>query len=128
MKTIQSLLGIALFTFIFQLNHAQAQVKNLQPTNFAQVVKSEKAIVIDVRTQGEVQGGYIKGTTVFADINSSEFNSQIDKLDKSKTYIVYCRSGGRSSRAASIMVGKGFKNIYNLNGGILSWPGELIKP
>ncbi|MDZ4667460.1 MAG: rhodanese-like domain-containing protein [bacterium] len=128
MKITQRILSIVLLTFIFQLNTAQAQVKNLAPSNFAQVVKSEKATVVDVRTQGEVQEGYIKGTTVFANINSNDFNAQIDKLDKSKTYVVYCRSGGRSSRAASIMVSKGFKNVYNLNGGILSWSGEVIKP
>lgn len=119
--------GIITF-FSFGLNSVYAQVKNLAQTDFANVVKKEKATVIDVRTEGEVASGYIKGTTVFADVNASDFNSKIGKLDKSKTYVVYCRSGARSAKAANIMLQNGFKNVYNLNGGIMNWTGEVINP
>jgi rhodanese-related sulfurtransferase len=64
---------------------------------------------------------------MFFDINSDDFDAKIDKLDKSKKYIVYCKSGGRSSRAVETMSEKGFKYIYELEGGISSWSGELKK-
>jgi rhodanese-related sulfurtransferase len=94
----------------------------------AKVLKTEKATLVDVRTEGEVASGYIKGTTVFADVNSGDFSTKISKLDKSKTYIIYCRSGARSNKAANMMVQNGFKNVYNLNGGIMGWGGEVSKP
>jgi rhodanese-related sulfurtransferase len=42
-----------------------------------------------------------------------------------KNYYIYCRSGARSSRACKIMGKAGFKNLYNLKGGILSWKGNI---
>ncbi|MBP7510850.1 MAG: rhodanese-like domain-containing protein [Bacteroidia bacterium] len=127
MNIKKSMIAFGIITFFsFGLNSVYAQVKNLAQTDFANVVKKEKAIVMDVRTEGEVASGYIKGTTLFADVNSSDFNAKISKLDKSKTYIIYCRSGARSGKAANIMVQNGFKNVYNLNGGIMNWSGEVI--
>lgn len=127
MNIKKSIIAFGIITlFSFGLNSAFAQVKNLAQTDFANVVKKEKAIVMDVRTEGEVASGYIKGTTLFADVNGSDFNAKISKLDKSKTYIIYCRSGARSGKAANIMVQNGFKNVYNLNGGIMNWSGEVI--
>ena len=83
---------------------------------------------MDVRTPDEIAGGFIKGTTLFADVNGTAFTTEIDKLDKSKTYIVYCRSGARSSTAADIMIKSGFTKVYNLTGGISNWQGEISKP
>jgi len=82
---------------------------------------------MDVRTAGEVAQGYIQGATVFADINAANFQEELNKLDKSKPYLVYCKSGGRSSRAAQMMVDAGFTNVYNLNGGISNWTGPTAK-
>ncbi len=107
---------------------AQAQnIQNISAAEFSKVFNAENAIVMDVRTAGEVSAGYIPETTVFADINSSDFAKKIAQLDKEKTYIVYCRSGGRSAAAAQYMAGQGFKKVYNLSGGIGSWKGQLAK-
>lgn len=106
----------------------QVAVKNISAADVAGIIKKEKAILIDVRTAGEVAQGFIKGTNTFIDVYSSNFTQQIEKLDKNKTYIVYCRSGARSTTASNIMLKQGFKNIYNLNGGILNWTGEIAKP
>jgi len=103
-------------------------VQNINQKEFAAVVQQQKAIVMDVRTPDEITDGFIKGTTLFADVNGASFATQIDKLDKSKTYIVYCRSGARSSTAADIMIKNGFTKVYNLTGGISNWEGEISKP
>lgn len=103
-------------------------VQNISQQEFSKIQQEENAVVIDVRTSAEVSQGYIKGTDIFADINGDDFEAQISKLDTAKSYIIYCRSGSRSSSAANYMVSKGFKKVYNLEGGILSWKGDVIKP
>lgn len=103
-------------------------VRNINQEEYSQILQQEKAVVVDVRTPAEVAEGFIKDAKVFADINGKDFETQIDKLDKSKTYIIYCRSGTRSSSASNYMVSKGFTKVYNLNGGISHWTGEVSKP
>lgn len=126
----------ATFMIILVLSSCNSSKSNDANTSEPISINSEKLVelrkdtsiqIIDVRTPGEVSEGYIPGTTLFFDINSDDFDTKIDKLDKSKKYIVYCKSGGRSSRAVETMSEKGFKNIYELEGGISSWSGELKK-
>jgi rhodanese-related sulfurtransferase len=97
---------------------------NIDKAGFDRLVKEENAIVMDVRTPAEVSEGIIKGATVFMDFQASDFEQKIATLDKTKTYIVYCRSGRRSASATEIMQGKGFGHVYNLEGGITGWTGE----
>lgn len=105
----------------------KASFKNIQPADVAKIAKEESAVIIDVRTPGEISEGVIEGATVFIDYNGGNFESEIAKLDKSKSYIVYCRSGARSARASEAMVNSGFQHIYNLEGGIMGWPGNVVK-
>lgn len=105
-------------------NQQQPTVKNLAQSDLASKI-TEDVILIDVRTPGEVNAGYIDGADAFIDYNGASFQSEINKLDKEKTYVMYCRSGGRSGRAAEFMVKNGFKDVYNLEGGILAYKGEL---
>lgn len=133
MKTKKSFFAIAvalILTFLGCFNNSQGQngVHDINQEEFSKILQKENAIIIDVRTPEEVSAGYIKGATVFADVNGRDFEAQIDKLDKSKAYIVYCKSGKRSSKAAKYMVNKGFKKVYNLKGGISEWKGEIVKP
>ena len=55
------------------------------------------------------------------DYEADSFEAEVAKLDKQKTYLVYCQRGGRSSKACKLMAKKGFKNLYNLQGGYLDW-------
>ena len=55
------------------------------------------------------------------DFKSNSFINEISKLDKSKIYLIYCRSGNRSSKAATIMDSLGFKKTIDLEGGFLRW-------
>lgn len=100
--------------------------QNIDNKQFKELMKKPNTIVFDVRTAKEIAEGYIPQTTVFADINEpTVFETAIQKLDKSKTYLVYCRSGARSSKACKIMEDKGFKGpLYNLAMGITGWDGE----
>ena len=83
------------------------------------------AVILDVRTEDEFNEGMILGA-LNIDIHKGQgFIYLIEELDKSKNYYVYCRSGGRSSQACSIMNQMGFENTYNLLGGMLEWNGEV---
>ncbi|HYF67755.1 MAG TPA: thioredoxin domain-containing protein [Ohtaekwangia sp.] len=82
--------------------------------------KTPDAIILDVRTQEEVKGGYIEGAQ-HMDYRSKAFKAEVAKLDKGKPYYVYCLSGGRSGEAAKYMRSIGFEEVYDMKGGLLSW-------
>ena len=85
------------------------------------LIKADSNIaILDVRTAKEFADGHVAGA-VNIDVNQADFAQKIDELDRSKTYIVYCRSGRRSSKAVSIMASKGFKNLYNVSDGFFGW-------
>lgn len=100
--------------------------QNVDNAQFKKLMKEANTILFDVRTPAEVAEAYIAGTNTFADINNAEeFEKVVQKLDKTKNYLVYCRSGARSARACKILEDKGFKGkIYNLAMGITGWDGD----
>lgn len=103
-------------------------MKNLTQDQWAESLKNdENAQIIDVRTEEEYIEGYIPGSKNLDIHGGQEFIDEVDKLDKSKSYYVYCRSGARSAQACAIMNQQGFDNAYNLMGGITEWEGEIEK-
>ncbi|MCM3162052.1 rhodanese-like domain-containing protein [Metabacillus litoralis] len=76
--------------------------------------------IVDVREVEEVQAGKIPGA-VHIPLGLLEF--RMNELDKSKEYILVCRSGGRSGRAYQLLENQGF-NVINMTGGMLDWEGE----
>jgi rhodanese-related sulfurtransferase len=95
-------------------------VKNIEVSEFKELMTQENAVIIDVRSLSEKAEGDIPGC-VTIDIYGPNFANEIEKLDKDKTYLMFCRSGGRSGSACGFMDSKGFTNVYNLNGGIMAW-------
>lgn len=83
------------------------------------------SILIDVRTPEEYADGHIENA-VNINLQDSNFRTELQSLDPNGTYFVYCRSGNRSAQAVLIMKRLGFKNIIELDGGILNTP-ELIQ-
>lgn len=86
--------------------------------------ESPASVLLDVRTPEEFQEGRIPHA-INIDVADESFSRRVASMDKSKTYFIYCRSGGRSLRACSIMNSLGF-TVINLIGGIMSWSGEVI--
>lgn len=81
--------------------------------------QTQNSVLLDVRTPAEFAAGHINGATNI-DFENQTFKTEIGKLDKTVNYFVYCRSGNRSGQAVSIMRELGYKNIYELQGGIIS--------
>ena len=77
-------------------------------------------IIIDVRTPEEYAAGHIENS-VNIDYNSASFQEEIEKLDKNKTNLVYCRTGVRSTAASYTLVQSGFTSVYHINGGLVDW-------
>lgn len=90
-----------------------------------QLENDDNASILDVRTQEEVEEGYIPNATNIDFYLGQDFLNEIEKLDKSKNYYVYCRSGNRSGQACAIMNSVGFENAFNLEGGFMNWEGEV---
>ena len=132
MKTILSLFTIAICFTACQsakqnTDNTEASVQTLEQIDLTKTLKEKNVVLIDVRTPEEVAEGYIQGASHFIDFYSDDFQTKVKELDNSKTYVMYCRSGGRSGKAAQFMVENGFKNVYNLEGGISAYTGQLGK-
>ena len=112
---------------IQQLKQAFAmKYENLDAETFREKIETTNdALVIDVRSEAELSEGSIPGYTMI-NMFSPDFALKIEKLDKNKSYFVYCRSGNRSSSACNFMTSKGFEKVYNLSGGIGAW-NKLMK-
>ncbi|WP_157148511.1 rhodanese-like domain-containing protein [Brachyspira pilosicoli] len=110
MKKIIIILSIS-FLFLACSN------KGYKNVNIEKAIKlvnsSTNMVILDVRTREEYLSGNIPNA-INIDVLSQDFKSKIDMLDKNKEYLIYCRSGNRSSIASSIMSTNGFINIYNL--------------
>ncbi len=110
---------------VYSPNNADKMI-NLSETKWVKLHdESEESVIIDVRTDDEFSTGYIEGALNIDFYMGNKFISEIDKLDKSKSYFIYCKSGARSGQTCELMKQKGFKKVYNLEGGILGWTGEL---
>jgi rhodanese-related sulfurtransferase len=111
-KVFLTILLIFGFSFAYQ---------DLNVKQFYEMMQKEKnVIILDVRTPQEYQEGHISNTI---NIPVQILGQQLDKLKnfKDKKILVYCRSGHRSAIASQILDRAGFKNVYNLKGGLLEW-------
>ena len=77
-------------------------------------------VILDVRTPAEFAEGYIEDA-INIDSRSETFADELDQLDKSKTYLTYCRSGRLGEKVLPIMEELGFREVYNMTGGIIQW-------
>ena len=110
---------------LMSCSHSQTQ-SSLSAKAFAEKLKAlPEAPVIDVRTAEEFSSGHLNNAVNY-DWNGSQFEEQIQTLDKSKPVFVYCLSGGRSTAAASKMRADGFKEVYEMEGGMMKWRNENL--
>jgi len=101
--------------------------ENIDSATFRQKLEGDvDGVLLDVRTETEYNEAHIPDSLLI-DFKALDFRERIEKLDKSKNYYLYCRSGARSASACKIMAEKGFKLLYNLRSGILGWDGPIEK-
>ncbi len=117
------LLGAGFLYYLYIKGFIFANFDNLDPKDAYTLLQKERdrIILLDVRNPEEVKtDGKIRGSVL---IPLDQLPNKIDKLDKNKKILVYCRSGTRSVSASRILSSLGFK-VYNIKGGINSWKSE----
>ena len=77
-------------------------------------------VILDLRTPKEFASGHIAGA-VMLDYYSPGFQKGLRQLDRSKRYLIYCRTGNRSGRTLRLIDQMGFKSVYHLKDGIVEW-------
>lgn len=112
--TLYVIIGVVALFFVYRMFLSPGA--KVDPNEVQKAVEENNAKVIDVRTKGEYKAGHLAITNLNIDLASRDFDKRISKLDTSKTYYLYCRSGNRSGQAARIMKSKGFENVVNIGG------------
>ncbi|PTB93840.1 rhodanese-like domain-containing protein [Marivirga lumbricoides] len=101
--------------------------KDITIEQFREVnIDSKKNFLLDVRTVNEYNFSRIKNSINIDVLDEESFKNQIKKLDPSLNYYVICRSGNRSMKAIRKMEALGFKNLYNITGGMLEWEKQQL--
>ena len=102
-------------------------IENVSPQEALNLIQENQNnpdfVILDVRTAEEVADGHIE-EAINIDFYSETFRDELDRLDKDKTYLIYCRSGSRSGNALNIMEELNFREVYNMSGGIIEWKAE----
>jgi rhodanese-related sulfurtransferase len=120
MKKIVTLILVFISSFSF----SQEVIKNVDAATFKKMIDEKKYILIDLRTTDEIKSkGKIKGATEL-DFLDKNAEANIEKLDKKKSYLIYCAGGGRSSDCAELMKKQGFKQVVNLEKGFGDWKNK----
>lgn len=92
---------------------------------YSKYKENKENVLLDVRTPEEYDDGHIEGAININLIDPS-FREDVEKLDKTKTYFVYCRSGNRSYTACKEMKRLGIDKVFNLEDGLLGWNMPLV--
>ena len=120
--------NIWIFAFLLLVSCKDKQAPT-QPSSTSTVIgitqaktllDSKKVIALDVRTPGEIEKGKIEGALEI-DFRGDAFETKLAQLDKSKSYLVYCKSGGRSANTIKLLDKLGFTNSYDMEGGYTAW-------
>lgn len=107
---------------LFGNSNKQSTIDQLTVSDFEEirVNADDNTVILDVRTPEEFNEGAIPNA-ILIDVNGPNFASETEKLDPSKKYLIYCRSGMRSMKACSYLAAKGFTDLSNLVGGYIAW-------
>ena len=100
---------------------SQTKIEHVDAITFKTWIDGKKACLIDLRTDDELKNkGFIKGA-IQIDYLKKDAEDKIAKLDKKKTYLIYCAGGGRSGECAELMEKLQFKHVINLEKGFDDW-------
>ena len=97
--------------------YAQKNLNSIDKSSLIEILSQEKVQLLDVRTEHEFQDGAIEGA-INIDFWDPDFKQKVmAKMNKKITIVVYCAAGGRSEMACKLLSKKGFKLLYDLQGG-----------
>lgn len=117
--TVIAVIAIIIVWKLF-LSGPKSTGADVEPEEFEKLTKEGDVVILDVRSGFEFGGDKISGAQNVS-YTSGGFKNFAEKLDKNKTYLVYCASGSRSAGAVNTLKQMGFEKVYNLKGGIEHW-------
>ena len=129
MKHLRLILAIAFSFALFSVSaragpatkpSTQSAIRTIGVDEFEKLTADSSNVILDVRTPEEFAAGHLPGA-INIDFNAEDFEQKVSALDKNKTYLVHCASGGRSARACKKLDRLNFPSLYNLKGGIAAW-------
>ena len=113
-----------LIIFFFSLN-SYSQPYTINYSEYLELIKKNKFQLIDVRTVDEFNSNRLVNS-INIDFYDSDFLERFEKFNKKDNILLYCRSGRRSLIGAEILVKNGYKNIYDLKGGVISIDKSIL--
>ena len=126
------IIALAIFTSATQLESSKGSIisykqaislgeyQDVSAIEFKKLINENKYILIDVRTVKEFKAGHIEGA-INIDWYQRTFETKIQEFDKTKSILIYCRSGNRTSKTKFAMLGMGFQKVINLKNGVNDW-------
>ena len=128
MKKLMCISLFALFSVLQSCNNASnADIEMVSAVQVYEAVYGEDSLqLVDVRTPDEYAVSHLKNAQNIC-VTSDDFKEKVAGLDKHKPVYVYCKKGGRSAKAASILKEMGFTKVYDLQGGLSSWEQEGLE-
>lgn len=121
------LLTAGLFALTACKNEKAAEIEMVSPVQVYEAVYGEDSLqLVDVRTPEEYAVSHLKNAQNIC-VTDDDFRDKVVSLDKYKPVYVYCRSGGRSAKAAKILKEMGFTKVYDLQGGITNWEASDLE-
>jgi rhodanese-related sulfurtransferase len=128
------MMWVLLFIAVATTAAAGSPVTNVTVGNAQKLVKERAGkadfVILDVRTPGEFSEGHLRGA-VNLDVQAPDFETRLRRLDRNKSYLVYCRTGNRSRRAIQAMEALKFQSVFHMTEGIVKWKQQnlpLVQP
>jgi len=104
---------------------ATQTIELVSPAKAAEIIDDspEGLVILDIRTLEEFNEARLPDA-IMVDYYAADFADQLDRLDKDVPYVLYCRTGNRTSDTAKTMKKLGFVEVYEIDGGIVEWYGQ----
>lgn len=121
-------LALVFIIILLLMNSARGRLlgfEEIKTTGAVQMMNRDEPVILDTRTPEEYAEGHILNAL---NIPHDQIEERLEELApyKQDKIIVYCRTGQRSAKAASVLVKNGFSAVYKMNGGMLSWQGANL--
>ena len=112
----------------FDPNTIPVNVLDLENHQMVKLLEDNPGVLLDIRTPEEVSKGFLKNAS-FINFYDENFLQKASWVKKNQPIYVYCHAGGRSSKAAEMLIELGFREVYNLVGGYSKWveDGYLVE-
>ncbi len=125
MKNIKLSITALALALLAACGASKTENNAIEPQEFAKKITNTEYTLIDVRSPEEFATNHLKGANNI-NVNGPDFAQKAALLDKNKEVLVYCKSGGRSAKAAEQLRSMGYR-VYDLKGGILNWQSQGLE-